>query len=56
MVGKHVVITRRGMRNYRFARRILTYVGKTKRGGIEYEVYSDLGLKKNWSAYKKEVG
>jgi len=49
---KHVVLVKENSRHEKAASRSLTYLGRYKHGGL---VYGDMGLKKNWEAYQKEL-
>lgn len=51
-MAKHIVIVSRGGKTHTAAQRRLTYLGQKKGLGL---IYGDLGLKKNWDAYKKEL-
>lgn len=51
MAKKHVVLAKEGTRNHKAANRSLTFVGRYKNGG---DIFSDLGLAKNWQAYQRE--
>lgn len=51
MAKKHIVLVKKGTRDYKAAVRTLTYLGRYKNGGL---VYGDLGLVKNWKAYQRE--